>query len=315
MNDRQTVLDRLDCDAIEAIHNADLTPLQDGRRTISARLQRRVLKFYGSFSSDKCWLSCAQVALHIDHAERSVAACVRALVRADLLVESGPKTRRVRCVHWTEIGRRIDRENRTAGPIEQDNCPVPRSCRTGPFVSGGPVEPDRSGPTYQNQLPKSSSSRERPTTAKDFGSNWEPAAEALRAVGLGQVAKAIELAKAAGLAPVELVDLALIVRHAGRLQPGAIIARLRDGCWPVDGIPDADEIRHRIQRKAEKIRQARHDAAATAESRPQRWVVDGLVGRDLRKAGLIDLATGAEAAAADRMEELDRVRADRLALA
>ncbi|WP_145284782.1 hypothetical protein [Rosistilla oblonga] len=145
--------------------------------------------------------------------------------------------------------------------------------------------------------------------------NWEPAVEALLAVGLAHTAKAIALAKSAGMAPEELVDLVLVVQHVGQLRPGAIIARLRDGCWPIDGIPDADEIRRRMQGKAEAIRQARHEAAETAENRPQRWIIDGLVGRDLRKAGLIDLAADAELQAANRMDEVDRLRCDRLALA
>ncbi|WP_145118499.1 hypothetical protein [Rosistilla oblonga] len=148
-----------------------------------------------------------------------------------------------------------------------------------------------------------------------MGSDWEPAVEALQGVGLGQIPKAIAMANAAGMAPDELVDLAAIVRHDSRLSAGSIIARLRDGCWPVDDVVGIEGVQQARQRRAEKIRQARHDAAETAENRPQRWIIDGLVGRDLRKAGLIDLAADAELQAANRMDEVDRLRCDRLALA
>ncbi|WP_417737391.1 hypothetical protein [Rosistilla oblonga] len=145
-------------------------------------------------------------------------------------------------------------------------------------------------------------------------SGWDPAVEALLAVGLGQIPKAIAMAKAAGMAPDELVDLAAIVRHDSRLSAGSIIARLRDGCWPVDDVVGIEGVQQARQRRAEKIRQARHDAAETAENRPQRWIIDGLTGRDLRRAGLADLATDAEVASSSRLDELDRLRSNRLQL-
>ncbi|WP_417736344.1 hypothetical protein [Rosistilla oblonga] len=315
MSDRQTILDRLDTTPADAIHLCDLQPLRDGTRPISVSMQRRVLQFFGGFKSDRCWLPIAEIAKQLCHDERTVRAAIRVLVAEQLLVESGHRNRRTRAVNWGEIGLRINRSEDGSLPCSTGQDAQPG---TGQLVAGCPDEPGTAArPTTEPGEQSSPSSRRepRPTTAKILDSGWEPAAEALRAVGLAHAAKAIELAKAAGMQPSELVDLAAIVRHDSRLSPGSIIARLRDGCWPVDDVVGIEGVQQARRRRAEKIRQARHDDAETAPQRPQGWVVDGLVGRDLRRAGLADLATDAEEQAADRMDEVDRLRADRLQLA
>ncbi|QDV11253.1 hypothetical protein CA51_11140 [Rosistilla oblonga] len=315
MNNRQAVLDRFDTTPADAIHLCDLQPLRDGTRPISVSMQRRVLQFFGGFKSDRCWLPIAEIAKQLCHDERTVRAAIRVLVAEQLLVESGHRNRRTRAVNWGEIGLRIHRSE--CGPLP---CSTGQDAQpgTGQLMAGCPDEPGSSArPITEPREQSSPSSRRepRPTTAKILGSDWEPAVEALQGVGLGQIPKAIAMANAAGMAPDELVDLAAIVRHDSRLSAGSIIARLRDGCWPVDDVVGIEGVQQARQRRAEKIRQARHDAAETAENRPQRWIIDGLVGRDLRKAGLIDLAADAELQAANRMDEVDRLRCDRLALA
>jgi hypothetical protein len=129
-NDRQPVLDDLQVDAATAIELAELNTLTHGTRPVNQRALKRILQVIGGYRSDDCYLTAEAIAKRIAMDERTVRAAIRALVADGLILEWGPRNRRHRAVHWTEIGRRIPRSETiqprqtTAAAVSQ---PVARS--------------------------------------------------------------------------------------------------------------------------------------------------------------------------------------------
>ncbi len=134
MKHRQAVLDELQLSPQDAISLADIPTGADGVKPVSIRMQRRLLQFLAGFSSDQCWMSTAKIAQRLDHTERTVRAALRVLVATDLVIESGPRNRRFRSVHWTEIGRRVPRMRAVVDPVN-------RAIPSGQLVPNGPDDP------------------------------------------------------------------------------------------------------------------------------------------------------------------------------
>lgn len=70
---------------------------------------------------------------------------------------------------------------------------------------------------------------------------WDEARAAVRAAGVGDCSRIVELAMANGYTPDELISDAFVTRFCLDLGPGALLYRVRDQgrCWPVSGVPDA----------------------------------------------------------------------------
>lgn len=139
---------------------------------------------------------------------------------------------------------------------------------------------------------------ERHTAAKPAG-DWNAAAEAVKLTGLERVPVAIREARAAGWSPLDLIEASIVVRCNESLKPGALIARIRDGCWPAGRVREYAE----LASAAERIRDAVISEAAERDQPPPPWLVSAVVARRLKAAGLAGLATPAESHAAAKYEQ------------
>ncbi len=137
----------------------------------------------------------------------------------------------------------------------------------------------------------------------------QDADNALAGIGLQQRQTAITEARANDLSPDDLVDFALVVKHDHRLSAGAVLSRIRNGCWPVDDVDDAETIRAwlagsslRQQRdrkqRTEMIRSSVVRAVRKRLGKPFSSVELAETATALQDDGLGEFATNAEHAAA-----------------
>ena len=136
----------------------------------------------------------------------------------------------------------------------------------------------------------------RATNAHDVGTSsdgeWAAAAAELEGVGVERIGPTLDRARERGLTPAEVRAIAATFdRHRSRLNgPGAIVARIRDGCWPA-AVEEADRQASARRSAADDVRrrwEARREACAAEASEFER--LELLHGRDVDAAEKSELA-------------------------
>ena len=122
---------------------------------------------------------------------------------------------------------------------------------------------------------------------------------ALEATGLDGWRRAVRIAADAGIGPDEGLRIVETYQANRKLfsHPGAVLYRLREGCWPADGVRDPKEIAEATARRDEAARklaeQAAQDRCAADDLRAQYRQLEAAHGQrlnELSKAEQRDLA-------------------------
>ncbi|HUT10738.1 MAG TPA: helix-turn-helix domain-containing protein [Thermoguttaceae bacterium] len=185
-----------------------------------------------------CWASQETLASEVGCSIRQLRRAIEALRDLGVLIVERRLVRATTSVsanHYTLVWSQLallaqPKRDQTNRPSQQTNRPLKAVSRSALKRKEPPPPPPSKNATVD-------------------GDAWAAAAEILGEVGIQFVAKMLKHARAAGLEPAEVIEIAETydLNRAKFSGPGAIACRIREGAWPSDGVVSAAEAKRRAK--------------------------------------------------------------------
>jgi hypothetical protein len=290
---------------LAAIRNAALpcVRVQEGSRHVLVKpmAMKAILKTIDDHGRGReAWLAYETIATESGCSPRTAKRAVAGLDLLSLICIRTPRSRREEpCNHyrivWSELELLTVKKAATvteqSATVTEQSATVTEQSATGGTRRG--QKRTRTAPPTPQPLPDTSQ-------AGQLG-DWAAAECALQRTELKHVASTLRIARQLELTPVEVLRI-VEEWEANRqlfLHAGSIRTRIRDGCWPVEGVQDPRVMRESREAQAALRRKREADAARAA--------AESAASRD--EAAALEVAYGAELDAMDEVQWAELARA------